>query len=159
MKKFIFLALLTFTVSAILPTLFNANEAKAQLVTTLKPEAANDTLTNTDTAIVYLNATARSTGDTLSTSVLDNIARSVTASAKKVSGTLSTSKIYLQATVDGINYSTLDSLVSFNSAENVKTFDLRSSSGGLLYKTYRLYFLSAGTCVWVPKGYLLRRSN
>lgn len=141
------------------PTVFKANEAKSQLVTTLKPEAANDTLTNTDTAIIYLSATARSTGDTVSTSTLDNIARSITMSGKKVSGTATSSKIYLEATVDGITYTKLDSLTLGSGTENVKTVSLRDSSGNLLYKTYRLYCLSAGTCVWVPKGYLLRRSN
>lgn len=145
--------------AVVAPSVLKTNEAKSQLVTTLKPEAANDTLTNTDTAYIYLSATARSTGDTVSTSTLDNIARSITMSGKKVSGTATSSKIYLQATVDGINYTSLDSLTLGSGTENVKTVSLRDSSGSLIYKTYRLYCLSAGTCVWVPKGYLLRRSN
>ncbi|MBE2229944.1 MAG: hypothetical protein IAE96_04785 [Chitinophagaceae bacterium] len=159
MKKFILLVLLTFTVSAILPTLFKVNEAKAQLVTTLKPEAANDTLTNADTAIVYLNATARSTGDTLSSSVLDNIARSVTIYGKTVSGNPSNSRAYLQGSVDGTNYTTLDSLVFTNTTYNYKTYALRASNGDLLYKTYRVAFYNAPTSVVVPKLYYLRRSN
>jgi len=145
--------------AVVAPSVLKTNEANSQLVTTLKPEAANDTLTNADTGYIYLSATARSTGDTVSTSTLDNIARSITMSAKKVSGDPSSARIYLQGTVDGTNYTTLDSLVIANQTNNVKTVALRSSDGSLLYKTYRLYCLSAGTCVWVPKGYLLRRSN
>ncbi len=159
MKKFILLALMALTVSVIVPTIFKSNEAKAQLVTTLKPEAANDTLTNADTAIVYLNATARSTGDTVSSSVLDNIARSVMIYGKTVSGNPSSSRAYLQGTVDGTNYTTLDSLVFTNTTYNYKTIGLRSTSGDLLYKTYRVAFYNAATSVVVPKLYYLRRSN
>lgn len=159
MKTFLFglIALLAFTLVA--PVAFETNEAKAQLVTTLKPEAANDTLTNADTAYIYLSATARSTGDTVSTSTLDNISRSVTLSSKRVSGDPSSARVYLQASVTGNSWTTLDSLVIHASnTYTEKTVALRSS-GDLLFKTYRLYCLSAGTAVWIPKGYLLRRSN
>lgn len=159
MKKILALCAIFSLLAFLAPTVIPGNEAKAQLVTVLKPHAAKDTLTNADTAYIYLSPTSRATGDTVSTSVLDNISRSITLSGKKVSGNTSTSKIYLQATVDGTNYTTLDSLSLANQTENAKTINLRTSDGSLIYKTYRLYCLSAGTCVWVPKGYLLRRSN
>jgi len=159
MKNFLLIAALIFTASFVAPSLFNSNEASAQLVTTLSPEAANDTLTNADTAYVYLKATHTSTGDTLSTSVVDNIARSVTLYGKTVSGNPSSSRAYLQATVDGTNYTTLDSLVFTNTTYNYKTISLRSSSGDLLFKTYRVAFYNAATSVVVPKVYYLRRSN
>jgi len=158
MKKLFLIATLVFTASMLAPVLFHANDAKAQIVVTLKPEAANDTLTNADTAIVYINATARSTGDTVSSSILDNIARSITMYGKTVSGNPSSSRAYLQATVDGSNYTTLDSLVFTNTTYNYKTVSLRSS-GDLLYKTYRVVFYNAATSVVVPKLYYLRRSN
>lgn len=159
MKRFLLLAVMVFAVSAVLPLLFKSNQANAQLVTILTPEAANDTLTNTDTAYVYIKATHTSTGDTLSTSVVDNIARSVTIWSKKVSGTPSSCRAYLQGTVDGTNYTTLDSLVVGTNTYSYQTYNLRSSTGDLLYKTYRVYFLAAGTAVTVPKVYYLRRSN
>jgi hypothetical protein len=153
------IVLLACTVTIVLPTLIGQNKAKAQLVTTLKPEAANDTLTNADTAIVYLNATARSTGDTLSSSVLDNIARSVTIWAKTVSGTPTSSKAYLQGTNTGSDWSTIDSLTFSATTYNFKTFPLRHANGDLLYKTMRVAFYNAATSVVIPKVYYLRRSN
>lgn len=163
MKKLMLLAMMAFfTVTALVgPSLFHANDAKAQLVVTLKPEAANDTLTDADTATIYINATARSTGDTLSTSVVDGSARSVTIYGKTVSGNPSSSRAYLKASVDGVNYTTLDSLVFTNTTYNFKTFPLRSNSGAgdLLYRTWRVDFYNAPTSVVVPKVYYLRRSN
>lgn len=159
MKKFILLALVALTVSVVIPTVLKSNDTAAQLVTTLKPEAANDTLTNADTAIIYLNATARSTGDTLSSSVVDNIARSVTIWAKTVSGTPTSSKAYLQGTNNSSEWTTIDSLTFSATTYNHKTFPLRHTNGDLLYIKYRVAFYNAATSVVVPKVYYVRRSN
>jgi hypothetical protein len=145
--------------AVVLPSMEKSNQANAQIVTTLTPEAANDSLTNTDTAVIYLKATHTSTGDTASNSVLDNISRSITISYKKVSGDPSSVRGYLQGTVDNVNWTTLDSLVVANQTENVKTVSLRATNGDLLFWKYRIQFLASGTQVGVPKGYLLRRSN
>lgn len=160
MKKLFAITGLFALFAFVAPAVLKTNEAAAQIRTTLTPHAAKDTLTNTDTAYVYLKATHTSTGDTASTtSLLDNISRSVTLSMKKVSGTPTSCRAYLQGTVTGNSWTTIDSLVVANQTTNEKTVNLRTSDGSLIYYIYRVYFLSAGTAVTVPQAILLRRSN
>lgn len=157
MKKLFAALLLALIASFAVPTISESNHAKAQLVTMLKPPAAKDTLTNTDTTVIYLG-TSQQAAET-STTLVDNISRSVQLYGLKRSGNVGSSKIYLQATLDGTNYVTLDSLIFTDQSVNFKVVGLRDASGSLLYKTYRLYCLSAGTCTWEPRAYFFRRSN
>lgn len=142
------------------PTVFKNNEAKAQLVTTLTPIAANDTLTNADTAWVYITtSTAHSQTFSANNSVADNISVSVTVRAIKVSGTVAGS-VTFEGSNDGTNWETIGTALTLsNVADQVKTFDMRSTSGKLIYKHYRAVFISSGTNVHIPKVYYLRRSN
>jgi hypothetical protein len=159
MKKFILLTLLAFAASFVLPSFFETNEAKAQLVTTLIPIAANDTLTDTDSAWVYI-ATTTANAQTFSTSgsVADNISRAVTVRITKIDGTVAGSAS-LQGSNDGVNWETIGTALTLtNVADQVKTFDMRSS-GSLIFKYYRAQFLSSGTNRQIPKVYFLRRSN
>jgi hypothetical protein len=118
------------------------NPIQAQIVTTVK--ATKDTLTNADTAYVNFSVT--------------NLAKSVEAHVTKVSGTVA-GKVYFQATVDGTNYTTIDSLTLADQSVNYKVFPLHASNGRLTYATYRFSIYESGTCKSAPKGYLLRRSD
>ncbi len=159
MKKFILLFLLGMGVSILAPTVLKTNDTNAQLVTLLKPEAANDTLTNTDTAWIYLSSTSRTTGDTVRTSVVDNIGRAVQANVTKISGTLA-GTVSFEGSIDGTNWDVITTYTITNTTgTQIKVFPLRNANGDLLYKHMRLVFLSTGTQSYIPKGYYIRRSN
>lgn len=154
MKKIITVALLL-TTAFLLPLLAENNQPKAQIVTTLLPTVGKQTLTNTDTAYVYISTA----GGAVSTGVPDNISRSITAVVTKTSGTVA-GTVYLEAT-NGTwaEADRIDSLTLADVAINKKTFSLRHASGSMLYKQYRCVFFSTGTNVQVPKVLYHRRSN
>lgn len=159
MKKTLFLSLMTIALFA-MPAVFKSNEAKGQLTTVLTPIAANDTLTNTDTAWVYVttNSTASKTFSSTA-SVTDNISRSVTVRVVKVSGTVAGS-VTVQGSNDATNWETVGSALTLTDvADQVKTVELRSLSNNLIFKYYRALFLCSGTNVHIPSVYYLRRSN
>lgn len=153
MKKLIIILLMALTATLVIPSVIN--EAKAQIVTTLSPTAVNDTLTNTDTAWVYISTS----GGSVTTGIADNISRSVTLRVIEVSGTTA-GTITFQGTVDGTNWQTIDTVITLtNVADQAWTVDMRSASGSLIFKQYRAVFIMSGTQVVVPKVYYLRRSN
>lgn len=117
----------------------------SQIVNTYRPAAAKDSLSNTDTTSITIP--------------VDNISRSVELYGLKRTGNVGTCKIYLRATVDGTNYDNIDSLMLTDQVTNYKVIQLRGANGDYKYKTYYAYCLSAGTCLWEPRVYLLRRSN
>lgn len=159
MKKLFLLAAMLFTATVIVPNLFTSNEAKAQIVTELVPIAANDTLTNTDTAWVWITTSLTHSKTFNSTnSIADNISRSVTVRAVKVSGTVAGS-VTFQGSNDGVNWETIGTALTLTDVANqVKTFEMRSS-GQLLFRYYQAVFISSGTNVHIPKVYYNRRSN
>jgi hypothetical protein len=155
MKKYFSFLLLAISLAILGPTITKSNNASAQLVTTLYPEAVNDTLTNVDTAWVYI-----STGLGSSTNgVADNISRAVEAHVTKISGTVA-GTVAFEGSIDGTNWEVIGSTYTItNVATQIKTFPMRNANGDLVYKQYRLVFYSTGTQVIVPKVYYLRRSN
>lgn len=159
MKKILAIATLMLF-AFIAPVITHQSEAKAQLTTVLTPIADNDTLTNTDTAWVYITTSTTASQTFSSTaSIADNISAAVTLRITKVSGTVAGTAT-LEGSNDATNWETIGSAYTVtNVADQVKTFDLRSSSGRLIYKYYRCVFISSGTNVQIPKVYYLRRSN
>lgn len=160
MKRLLLFAVMALFVSAVLPTIFGSNEAKAQIVTTLTPIAANDTLTDTDTAWVYITTNSNASKTFSSTnSVADNISRAITVRVTKVSGTVAGSATF-SGSNDAVNWETIGTALTLTDvAEQVKTFDMRTAGGDMLYKYFRVVFLCSGTNVHIPKVYYLRRSN
>jgi hypothetical protein len=154
MKKFLFISCMLFIASAIVPSLSRTNAAQAQIVTTLTPTAADDTLTNGDTANIYISTGLGST----TTAVADNISRSIEILVTKLSGTAAGS-VKLQGTVDGTNWVTISTDTLTNTTSNVFVYNMRASSGDLLYKQYRAQVITSGTVSAIPKVYYLRRSN
>jgi hypothetical protein len=153
MKKFLCIASMLFIASAIIPSLSRTNGAHAQIVTTLTPTAADDTLTNADTANIYISTALGST----TTAVADNISRSVEVLLTKLSGTAAGSA-KLQGTIDGTNWVTIATDTFTNVTSNVFVYAMRSN-GDLLYKQYRVQVITSGTVSAIPKVYFLRRSN
>lgn len=154
MKKFFLLAILACTVSVLAPTLFESNDAKAQIVTTLTPIAANDTLTNADTAWIYISTA----GGSVTTGVADNISRSVQFLFTKLSGTAAGS-FTLEGTIDGTNWVAISTDTLTDVTSNVKVYSVRDSGGQLLFKQLRGVIITSGTVTGIPKIHLLRRSN
>jgi hypothetical protein len=158
MKKLVAILSLFVIVSFVIPSL--TQKAEAQIVTTLTPVAANDTLTNTDTAWIWIVPDQVNSKTFSSTnSVADNISASVTVRAIKVSGTVAGS-VTFQGSNDATNWETIGTALTLtNVADQVKTFEMRGSGGKMLYKYFQAVFISSGTNVHIPKVYYLRRSN
>jgi hypothetical protein len=159
MKKFLILSLMFATIATlVIPTVTHTNDAKAQIVRTLTPAAAKDTLTNGDTAYIYLAGAVGATGS-VTTNVLESDGRSVEAYLKKVSGTPAGS-VALEGTVDGTNWKQISTDTFTNTTTQIFVYDVRSSaSTSMIYKQYRLVFITSGTVVCVPKAYVLRRQS
>jgi hypothetical protein len=141
MKKL--LLLLAITASLLAAQSFT-NTVHAQVVKTLTPSAADDTLVNADTAFITVD-------------MLNN-ATAVEGHVEKISGTVA-GTIVLQGSIDGTNYDDISSLTLANVATNYKVYPLHPATGKLIYAKYRLRFITSGTCSVKPKGYLLRRSD
>lgn len=163
MKKFITFLSLIMIFSIALPTVFENNDASAQIVTLLRPTAADDTLTNTDEGTVYIGNTQAAAIS--STTVADNITRSATVVITKVSGTAA-GTVTFYGSADGTNYTALTGTLGGATALTITdvatqqvTFPLRATNGDLLFKHYKVVVASSGTCVIIPKVYVLRRSN
>jgi hypothetical protein len=154
MKKFLLLAFLACTVSIIAPSIVKSNDAGAQIVITLTPIAANDTLTDADTADIYISTGLGST----TTAIADNISRSVQILFTKLTGTAA-GDVFLQGTIDGTNWVTINTDTLTTSTTQVFVYSMRSSNGDLIYKQYRARVITEGTVTAIPKAYYLRRSN
>jgi hypothetical protein len=148
---------LTLLVSFIMAASFVAipEKSNAQILKTLTPEAANDTLTNTDTAWVYISAGLGSS----SSSLIESNAISVEALVTKISGTVA-GTVALEGNIDGTNWKAIGSADALtNTATQLFVYNLRNSTGHLQYRQYRLVFITSGTNSVIPKAYYLRRSN
>jgi hypothetical protein len=135
--------ILAAVVILIAASLFAPSVSHAQRVTKIIPSAAKDTLSNTDTTTIVIPMTSD--------------VKSFELYGIKRSGNVGTSKIYLQASVDGTNYDTIDSLIFTNQTTNYKVIQARAANGDFKYAYYQTYNLSAGTCTWEPRVYLYRR--
>lgn len=151
MKKLFFLVAALLTLSFVSQKI---NPVHAQIVTTLTPTAANDTLTNADTAWVYVS---RGDGSN-SSAVIESQAVSVEALLTRASGTAAGS-IALEGSIDGTNWKQIATDTFTNAVTNHFVYSLKNSVGELQYKQYRLVFITSGTVSAIPKGYYLRRSN
>jgi len=137
MKKMITLLLmacLAFTAALMMP-----QEAKAQTLQSQKPTA--DTLVNTDTAFIV-------TADIPDGSGIAGFQ----VVARRINGT-NGGKVYLQESINGIDYVTLDSLTITNVARSTRTFKITGQPA----LRYRAQFTSTGTVRYLPELYLLRR--
>ena len=85
--------------------------------------------TNTNAATSYVNIKS-----------IASKVKSFQATVTKISGTVA-GKVYLQGTVDGTAFITIDSLVLSDQAINSKVFPITST----LYNSYRGQFTSTGT--------------
>jgi heme/copper-type cytochrome/quinol oxidase subunit 2 len=134
-------------------SLFAPSVSHAQRVTTLIPTAVNDTLTNADTAWVYIYS-----GGTRATtaSAIEPEGLSIQTVVTKVSGTVAGS-FALEGTIDGTNWISIASDTFTNSATNTKSYNLRNSTGHLQFLQYRGVFITSGTTVVIPKLYYMRR--
>lgn len=115
------------------------NVGHAQIVKNLSISAADDTLTNADTATVVLS--------------LDGSAKSVEGLVTKVSGTVAGTVTFQGLTPDGGTWVDIDALTLTNTASQYKLFSISTPR---IYAGYRLRFITSGTTVVVPKAYLLR---
>jgi len=137
MKKYLFglVALLSCI------TLFTIPErSEAQIVKPISIAAADDTLTNADTALVALT--------------FDASFKSVEVWVKEVTGTTG-GKVYFQAEYPhGGDYSDLDSLTLSDVA--TAQFALFTVPNPRLYKSFRLKYIKSGTGTAEIKGYYVR---
>ena len=142
MKKLLIaiLAIIAVATFTVVPTV----SVSAQVSTKIKP--VKDSTVNTDTTYIDL--------------AFDNQVRSVTADLTRASGTISGNKVYLQATVDGTTWYTLDSLVLSNSVKNQKVFPVTTSAYSLLnYQKSRFQVLGAGTNKIKPiQAFVIKRN-
>ena len=151
MKSFLVLAMSLIMAASfiVLPEYSNA-----QIVKELTPAAADDTLTNADTAYVYISAGLGSNAS----AIAEANGISVAARLTRLSGTAAGS-VALQGSVDGTNWEQIDTDNFTNAVTNHFVYSLRGASGDLLYKQYRLVFITSGTVSAIPKGYYLRRNR
>ena len=109
-----------------------SNEAKAQQILTLTRVGVTDTVVNT--ATVNLTLTVRGKYQSGVIQVVNT----------KVDGTVAGNSL-LQASVDGTNYVTLDTLTNTNVATNTKIFVLTNPA----YPYYRISNTGTGTVRYV----------
>lgn len=141
MKKLLIaiMAILFVGTLSVVPT----TEVGAQVVNKIKP--VKDSTVNTDTTYIDL--------------AFDNQVRSITVDLTRASGTISGNKVYLQSTVDGTTWYTLDSLVLSNSVKNQKLFPVTTTGYSLLnYQRSRFQVLGAGNNKIKPvQAYVIKR--
>lgn len=107
----------------------------------IRTVSAADTNTNAVTTYVNYNAVA-------------SHVKSFQTTVTKVSGAVA-GVIYLQATVDGIAWVTIDSLTLSDQVVNTKIFPITSTS----YNSYRSQFITTGSQVSYLKMAVLRRPD
>lgn len=129
MKKYLFL------LSLFLLSLSICTNAQTRVV------SAADTNTNAASSYINYNSVASKV-------------KGFQATVGKVSGTVA-GKVYLQGTIDGIAWVTLDSLALTDVAIQTKVFPISSTS----YNSYRAYFSTTGTQKSYLKFSVLRRSD
>ena len=113
--------------------------ADAQIIRNLTIAAADDTLTNADTAYVTLS--------------LDQSVKSVEGLVTKVSGTVAGTIVLQGKSLDGGSWEAIETLNLTDAASQYKIFPITTPR---IYAAYRIRFITTGTSVVVPKAYLLR---
>jgi hypothetical protein len=137
MKLFLsfLLSLVMLSAFTIMPT----QQSHAQIVKQLTITAADDTLTNADTATVVLS--------------LDGTFKSVEAEVVKISGTVAGTATFQGQTLDGGTWADIDALTLTNVADQYKLFAVPNPR---TYKAYRIRIITSGTTVVIPKVYTCR---
>lgn len=136
MKNFLKLLMISLCLIVVQATLLPA--VQAQTVISLKPTA--DTLVNTDTAVV-------TTSD-----IPDGWQVALQATARRVTGTLA-GKVYIQHTLNGVDYITIDSLTLTNVPRASKVFTITAPAA----LRYRAQYISSGSVRYLPELYVFRR--
>jgi hypothetical protein len=136
MKRFLsfLMAALTLFAVSVAPT----QKAHGQIVKQVTITAADDTLTNADTATVSLS--------------FDGSFKSVQGLVDKISGTVAGSVTFQGQTLDGATWADIDALTLTNVASQYKLFAVPSPR---TYKAYRLRIITSAGVV-VPKVFTLR---
>ena len=137
MKKF-FAVFIAFSTILFLQTV--THTAQAQITRQITIAAADDTLTNTDTANVTL--------------VFDQSWKSVEVWVKEVSGTTGGSVYFMGEYLHGTDFVKLDSLTL--SDVTTAQYKLITVPTTRLYKSFKLQYLHAGTGVMEIKAYYVR---
>lgn len=134
MKKILFLLSMA---------LFTLISVQAQRVPTAVTRSISsfDTLTNVDTSAINYNS-------------IGSHVKGFQATVTKVSGTVA-GKVYLQGTIDGYAWVTIDSLTLSNQATNTKIFPITATT----YNSYRSNAITSGTQVSVLTLAVLRRQD
>ncbi len=139
MKKFL-LILSFFAISFIANEKATAQPTPSTISFVSTSGTSHSTLTNVDTAIGNVTLIGNQEYVTFEAAVY------------KTSGTAA-GTVYMQGSLDGVNYDKTDSLVLTNQAVNFKHFKIGSSN----YYYYRLYYVSTGTQVSTIYGYYIAR--
>jgi len=105
---------------------------------------SGDTITDTGTKFVELDLGTYTHGHIVSIQVVN----------KKVSGTVAGNSLF-QASIDGTNFVTLDTLKNANAAWNTAIF----VDNPLKYKVYRVSSTGSGTMKMTTTGYAILRRN
>lgn len=143
MKKLLFITLL-FSLAFALPSVLGFTDANAQLTVTRTPTTAKDSVVNADT--IYVNVTPPA-----------NDVAGIHMIGTKATGTTSSTKVYLQGTVDGTNYHHVDSVTLSNSTYLIATF---KTPDPLPFVKYRLQVAGAGTQkITGVRGIIIRRTG
>lgn len=136
MKVFasLFLSLVMLFAFTVVPT----QQSHAQIVKQQTIAAADDTLTNADTATVILS--------------LDGTFKSVEAEVVKISGTVAGTATFQGQTLDGGTWADIDALTLTNVADQYKLFAVPNPR---TYKAYRVRIITS-TGVVIPKVFTCR---
>jgi hypothetical protein len=120
-------------------TVVPTNHSDAQIIKQLTVAAADDTLTNADTATVVLS--------------FDGSFKSVEAQVVKISGTVAGTATFQGQTLDGGTWADIDALTLTNVADQYKLFSVPNPR---TYKAYRIRIITSGTTVVIPKVWTCR---
>jgi len=127
MKQLLFLFAIVFVAFSI-PTFTGGFDAKAQIVRTVKPVTAKDSVVNTDTVIINVNPES-------------NHVSGIHVVGSRASGTVA-GKIVLQASNDNVNWKGVDSVTLTNVPYVFVSF---ATPNRLPYARYRCQYISSGT--------------
>jgi hypothetical protein len=140
MKKLFPILLLAIGLLAVGPIF---NDASAQLSVVRTPTTAKDSLVNADQLFINLTPPAN-----------DAIGFHVT--GNRASGTVE-GKVYLQGSLDGVNFKSIDSVTLTNTAYVFASFNTKYE---LPYARYRALYAQTGTVkVTGIRGHIIRRAR
>jgi hypothetical protein len=101
---------------------------------------STDTLSNADTVVIVTDA------------IPDAQSVKIQATVARQAGTLA-GKVYLQETINGIDYVSIDSLTLTNVSRSTKIFSITAPPG----TRYQLQYITSGSVTAVASAYMIRR--